>query len=386
MIRFATSLISTLGLLALVVLQVACNCEEVPYVESLVDEEPPPPATNRGFYVDMALDSQDRVWLAYQDRDATSLNLALGSGDPVEFTHWPADGQGEVSGGLLMGNFDGGFYATVAVDGADVPHAAHWDQEDGRLRYVTKSGDTITAETVDTGGVGEFASIGIYGGEPIIAYHTAAGSLKAASKSNGAWSTETVDLGDLTEEGEAAGATAADVGSYADLLVSANGTTVHIAYYDAANGNLKVASGSPGSWTVSTWAGDGDGNRGAWPNLSEVDGNLYVAFQDLDQHDLLFGRWLGSSLEFEVVDSGEFVGADAATAWTEAGAVLMYHDGVNNDAKLAVQGNGVWTISTHMEDGAVGFHNGLALGADGRLSWACLNHTTTDVHFQRFSL
>jgi hypothetical protein len=114
---------------------------------------------------------------------------------------------------------------------------------------------------------------------------------------------------------------------------------------------------------------------------------LWVAFQDLDKNDLLFGSWNGTGVEPVLVDGGDFVGADAAIAWVSDLPVLMYHDGVNNDAKLARQdSDGNWTISTHMADGAVGFHNNLAVDASGRVNWACFDHTRTDIVFQRFSL
>jgi len=365
-----------LFLLAAGLVLASCECSDSAITEPPSDPTPAP-AYNRGFYLDMALDSAGNPWLAYQDRDHTALFVAQGSGDPIAFSHQSVDGKGEVQGGLLVGNFDAGYYASIALDSGDIPHVAHWDKDDGRLRYGTDSGEGWMLETVDTGSVGQFTSIGIRQGAPVIAYYDyGAGSLKVAHKSEGQWSTETVDAGD--------GSTSSATGKYADLLVGANGT-IHVAYYDEVLGELRVASGTPGNWSISTWYSSESGKAGAWPNLSEHGGSLYASFQDLGANALMFGRWTGSQLDATVVHSGEFIGADSATAWIGDSPTIMYHDGVNNDAILAVNTGSGWTHSTHMGDGAHGFHNSLETGPTGQLNWAGFNHSTTDIEFQRFS-
>jgi hypothetical protein len=100
----------------------------------------------------------------------------------------------------------------------------------------------------------------------------------------------------------------------------------------------------------------------------------------------MFGRWTGSDLDASMVHAGEFIGADSATAWLGENPVIMYHDGVNNDALLAVTDSDGWAHTVHMGDGAHGFHNSLVIGSDGQLNWAGFNHSTTDIEFQRFSL
>jgi hypothetical protein len=372
-----TARLKSLASLSAVTLLAACTCSDQAIGEAPLDPTPAP-SFNRGFYVDMALDSTGSPWLAYQERDMTALYVARGSGDPITFAHESVDGEGEVQGGLLVGNFDAGYYASIALDAGDVPHVAHWDKDGDRLRYATNSGEGWLVENVDVGNVGQFTSIGIRQGEPIIAYYDyGAGSLKVAIKSGGAWTTETVDAGD--------GSTASATGKYTDLLVSDNGV-VHIAYYDEAAGELRVASGSPGGWEIATWYSSEDGKTGAWPNLSEHGGSLYASFQDLAGKALMFGRWTGAQLDAEVVHSGEFIGADSATAWVGDSPAIMYHDGINNDAILAVNGGAGWSHSVHRGDGAHGFHNSLAVSGSGQLNWAGFNHSTTDIEFQRFSL
>lgn len=355
-----------------------CGCNEPVEPEPTPTPEPTPePQYNRGYYLDMDLDSQGRVWLAYQDRDTTSLMAARGTGSPVEFEHFQVEGQGEVIGGLLTGNFDGGNYATIAVDSSDRPHVAHWDREDDRLRYAVRAGGAWDTTNAATSG-GQFASLDLVGGtDPIISYYDG-GELAVAWKTGDSWDDEVVDAGEPGPE-----EIPADVGKYSDLMVASDGT-VWIAYYDQANGDLKVASGGPGSWTVQVWLAEGD--VGQWPTLSEHGGDVYVAFLDVENKDLVFGRWTGAALETEIVDDGDFVGADSAVAWIGETAAIMYHDGVDNNAKLAVDDGAGWVVSTHMADGAVGFYNSLLGSESGQLTWACFDHTTTDIVFQRFSL
>ncbi|MCP4867642.1 MAG: hypothetical protein GY898_02860 [Proteobacteria bacterium] len=359
-----------------------CGCNEPPPEEEPPSEAPTPePQYNRGYYLDMDLDSQGRIWLAFQDRDNTALTLARGTGSPVELEVFAVEGQGEVISGLLTGNFDGGNYATVAVDSNDVPHAAHYDRENDRLRYAVKAGDEWDTANV-ANGTGQFASLGLIGGsDPIIAHYDGE-ALQVSWLDGGSWSTEEVDAG-TPGAGDDDDAPEANAGKYSDLMVASDGT-VYIAYLDVTNGDLKVASGGPGAWNVAAW--HSEGSVGAWPSLAENNGTIYVAFQDLENHDLVLGTWTGSALDVEIVDEGDFVGADSAIAWSGETMVIAYHDGVNNDALLATNDGSGWVLGTQMADGAVGFYNSLAGSDGGQLTWSCFDHTTTDIQIQRFSL
>jgi len=370
---------SLLRTLLLVVLSAAlpllggCNCEDTGEEPPTPEPPTPAPTYNRGFYLDMALDSQDRVWLAYQNAENTSLEVAQGSGNPFEWQRWTVDGQGEVVSGLLTGNYNAGNYASIALDGAGLPHVVHWDKDEDRLRWATKTDEGWDKFTVDEAG-GQFASLGIRNGNEAIVSYYSSGKLKVAVRANGAWTSETVDSGEEFE------GTPADVGQYSDLLVVDNGT-VYIAYYDAAAGNLKVAHGIPGNWNLAVWASEGD--VGQWPALSEEGDSVYISYLDAGNKDLVFGRWTGTSLETEVIDEADFVGADSAHSWVDGNATIVYHDGVNNDAKIATQSDENWDINTHMNSGAVGFFNSLATDSQGSLIWAGFNHTSTDIIVQR---
>lgn len=386
---------SRLGLiLSLLGVHASCQngCDTVEPTPTPSSEPTPEPEYDRGAWLDMDLDDQGRVWIAYQDLDATALFIGRGTGDPVTFQHWGVDGVGVVSGGLLTGNFDSGAHATIAVDSAGRAHAAHFDLEDKRLRYAAGDGEAWDTETVDDSGTdtGRWSSIGLVNDAPIIAYYDkASGDLKAAQLSGGDWQTEVVDSGAGTtigggDDDDSAGeeqVVNADVGAYADLHVADNGL-VWIAYYDATRGALKVARGSFGNWTILTL--DDDGDVGQWPSLASAGGTLHVAYHDVGSQNLLYGTWDGSNFERETVDASPFVGADSAIALVGGDPVIAYQDSRNNDAKLARRSGGAWTTEVHAADGALGFHNSLLVGTDGRLNWSCYDHTRTEIVFQRF--
>jgi hypothetical protein len=373
------SLLQLLCLVLPLVVVAGCSCQGDDD-DSATPAPEPEVEHDWGYYVDMDIDSQGRVWLAYQEADDKSLVAARGTGDPVEFEHWTVDGHGEVVNGILMGAFDAGNYASIAVDGNDAPHIAHWDADADKLKYSTRAGDAWENGTIDDGG--RFASLGIVDGNaPIVSYY-AGGKLKVAVWLGAGWSHEVVDEGTAPEVPEGDPEIEADVGQYSNLLVASDGT-VYVAYYDLANGDLKVARGGPDAWTIETWASEGD--VGAWPNMTEHDGAIWVAFQDVENKDLLLGRWLGAELVVELVDDSDFVGADSAMAWVGETKAIMYHDGVHNDAKLALDDGGGWVVTTHMADGAVGFFNNLAATSTGDLQWACFDHTRSEIVFQRFT-
>jgi len=349
------------------------------------DDDTEAPQYNRGYYLDMALDSEDRPWLAFREAEFGYLQVARGTGDPAVFdTVWDVDGQPDTSGPIPSGGFQGGYYASIAIDDSNAPHVAHWNQEDGGLRYATLVGDTWEAEDVETGEVGQFTDIILVDNLPFISYYDyGSGALRVARKTSTGWQSEEVDAGDVGADAVEAGLEAPDVGLYTNLFEDASGQ-IWLAYYDRANGDLKVARGGFGSWSVVATLGAGE-DTGAWPTLTEGGGEVYVAFQNLTTHNLWWGEL--SSVSAEAIDEGTFTGADSSIVWVDGNAVIVYQDSQNNDAKIAIQdGAGGWTLSTHMADGAVGFHNSVEVDSGGRLNWACFDHTRTDFVFQRFAL
>jgi hypothetical protein len=371
-------------------LAAGCACNEIdPGPEPTPEpvEPTPEPEYDRGYWLSMDLDSAGRPWLAFRENERGFLQVARGEGDPIAWTVWDVDGMADTSGPIPIGGFQGGWYASLVLDGSDVPHVSHWNQDDGGVRYATRAGDTWVGEDVDTGDLGKWTSIGLAAGAPAVAYYDVAGKrLKLAARgASGGWTAAVVDAGDIGPDGIAAEATEADVGEYADLLVDEAGT-IWIAYYDRTNGDLKIARGGVGSMEVVASYGAGE-NVGAWPSLSRSGGETYVAFQDVAKRNLLWGRVNGATLDVTLVDDNAFAGADADVAWAGDRAVVVYDDAQNNDTKIAIRdAAGTWTIDTLRAENAVGFHNNVAIDGEGRAVWSTFDHTKTNFVFDRFTL
>ena len=341
----------------------------------------------RGMWASMEIASDGEVLVAYYDYLEGALGLAHLGPSSTEFTHEQVDGFTYTTDtGLPVNPGDRGRYLDMALDASDTPHISYHDKDETSLMYTTWDGSQWTNETVDgtsgSASVGTFTSIALdASGNPGIAYYDAGdASLRFATKDVG-WTTEIVDEGELLDDAVAAEITEPDVGPYTHMVVEDG--TWWIAYYDRANSNLKLAHGTPGAWTLETVAGNGDGDKGAWPFLyAEGAGVFRVAFQDVGEQDLLVGRYEAAVLTAEVVDAGDFVGADSVIEIVGGGVRVHYFDGLDNDVKQAVDlGDGTWEVSTLISDGAVGFSNNLAFHS-GNMVTCSFNYTTGDLHYE----
>ncbi len=352
------------------------------------DSTPEPTELFRGLWASMEISSSGETVVAYYDYLEGGLAVARGTGG--SFSHEQVDGYTyETEGGLPVNPGDRGRYLDMVLDASDTPHIAYHDLDETSLMYSTWDGEAWTNETLDgtssSDTLGTFNSIALNGsGNPAIAYYDAGEKqLKLAYYSAG-WVDEIVDEGELLADGTAAELDEPDVGKYAHLVI--DGSTYWIAYYDVANGNLKLAHGTPGAWTIETMAGDGDGDRGAWPFIYvEAANTLRIAFQDVGEQDLLMGRYEAGAFSWVAVDTGDFVGADSIIADVGGGVRVHYFDGQDNDVKQAVDlGDGNWDISTLISDGAVGFSNNLAYH-DSKMKTCSFNYTTGDFHYEEIT-
>ncbi len=352
------------------------------------DTTPEPEEVFRGLWASMEISSSGEVLVAYYDYLEGGLGLARGTGG--SFTHEQVDGYTyETEGGLPVNPGDRGRYVDMALDSSDTPHMAYHDKDETTLMYSTWDGEAWTNEVLDgtssSDEVGTFASIALDGsGNPAIAYYDAGEKQLKLQYYSGGWMEDIVDEGELLADGVAAELDEADVGKYAHLLI--DGSTYWIAYYDVANGNLKLAQGTPGAWTIQTLAGDGDGDKGAWPHLFvESASVLRIAFQDVGEQDLLMGRYEAGAFSWIAVDTREFVGADSVIATVGSTVRVHYFDGQDNDVKQAIDlGDGTWDVSTILSDGAVGFSNNLVYH-DSKMKTCSFNYTTGDFHYEEIT-
>lgn len=291
---------------------------------------------DRGQYASMAIAADGTVWIAYKDALLDTLRLAWRDPATGTWESTAADGGGAPSG-------TGGTFASLALDATSHPVIVHYDTVNKDLRRVRYDGTGFEKSVVDEGADG--------------------------TDSSG----ETVE---------------ADVGRFARIIIQDG--VEYIAYYDAVNGDLKLAWGVDGDYTIEV-VDDGGGSRlaegggdvGQWPDLVVQDGNLWITYHDVGNQDLMMATGVPGAWTVERVDEGEFVGADSAVFLNGTQPSIAYFDGRNNDMKLATRvGDGWQTEQVTGDQGALGFHNEVVL-ARGAYWAACYDYTHRTVWFGR---
>ena len=285
-------------------------------------------AGDSGRYASMAIAASGQVWIAYQDTTNGTLKFAH-KGDGV----WEL-GVADVGGGSKS---DAGYWSALALDASGSPVVAHYDKGKGNLRVAHHNGSTFT---------GEIAAEG----EAFTPVDTGAGAEVVAG----------------------------NVGEYAEIFIASDGTE-HIAYYDRALGALRLASGTAGSYSVTTV--DDDGDVGQWPSIAMDGSTLWIAYQDVANQDLKVAHGTPGNFTTEVVDTGDHIGADTAMFLDNGAPGIVYFDGFANDMKLARKSGDGWTAETVAGDqGALGYHNETVKIGDSRFV-ACYDFTARAVFF-----
>lgn len=394
------SIVLSLALVSTAGLQVGCEgCKDEPQPDDDVSEDDDSATdddddttevdqTFRGLWASMEISSAGEVLIAFYDVDEGAVGLARSGDGGTSFSNEQVDGYTYTTdAGLPVNPGDRGMYVDMVLDSSDTPHLAYRDRDETSLMYATRDGEEWSTAVVDGGtgsaDAGTFNSIALDdAGHPGIAfYDVKEKALKFALK-DGSWADEIVDEGELLTDGLALELDEPDVGTYTHLLFQDGAWW--IAYYDVANGNLKLAHGTPGAWTIETLAGDGTGDVGAWPYLhpAGAPGVFWIALHDVTNQDLVLGRYEAGVLATQIVDDGAYVGADSVIAEVGGTIRIHYFDGYNNDVKQAIDnGDGTWTLSTLVSDGAVGYSNNLQFHG-GQMYICSFDYTTGDFHFE----
>jgi len=192
-------------------------------------------AARVGRYASIALDSQNKIHIAYYDEQNNDLKYATNSSGT--WTIQTLDRTGEV-----------GRFASLAVDSNDYVHISYYDGSTNHLKYAANAAGSWSYETVDNAiGVGRYTSIAIDSNSRIyISYADDANNdLKIAWNEGSGWNPETVD-------------NSGEVGTFSCIAVD-DDDTVHISYYDQTNTNLKYATNSSGSWSTEVVDADSAG-------------------------------------------------------------------------------------------------------------------------------
>jgi hypothetical protein len=363
----------------------ACQEQKIAPVDT---GEVVPFSNHWGKWLDMKSDSAGNPVVSYYDLTHGALGLATGEvaneevdGSAISWTHEEVDGYPNVQG---LDEGDRGSYSSLAITSTDKIWLAYYDTSLKTLRYATRENGSSdwTIGIADTGGggtpdAGKFASIALDANEyPVIShYDVFRGTLRVTHFNGTSFTGEIVDEGTDYDNGvEVVGK---DVGKFTSLQI-VNGVE-YIAYYDVAAGDLKLAHGTTGSYSVETV--DADGDVGQWTSLQVVDGTIYITYQDITNDQLKIAYGTAGNWNYQVIDQGAAIGADSELLSTSNGLVVVYHDGYNNDIKLARRNGTNWSVSTlGGTDMALGFHNEL-IEINGNLFAGCFDFTNQSVWF-----
>lgn len=361
---------------------------ELPNIEPITPPESAeaPPDHGSWLSLDTSPDGSVPV-MAYYDRELGALGFGIGTIDADGGVSWfyeKVDGYQAASG---LDSGDIGKYASLKVAPDGTVWIASYNATTRALRFARRVAGSYNIEApaqwvtgdIDVGpGVGEWASLDIASdGLPVVSYHDGLnGDLKVAklaadpgfdAEATYTWNVSTVyegapfavpsgdsDGGETVREG--------DAGEHTRLL--ADGANLYLAFYDRAEGSLRLAESQDDgtTWTVSRVAPaapDGSRDVGQWPSILVDQGDLVISYHDVGNQDLIVATRGGSGTwSTEVVDAGEFVGADSEIIRRGGTLQVVYFDGQTNDMRLASKSGSTWTRELlGGETSAVGFHN-----------------------------
>lgn len=374
-------------LLALLLPELACSETSVTKTGGVDEEEEtvvPPFSTDWGQWLSMAVMPDGRPAITFYDRDQGGIAFAIGTvtGSAVEWAFEPVDGYPD-SSGLDAG--DRGTYTSMVVADDGTVWAAFYDLGARVLRYakrdpVLKAWRTGTADIGDglEKDAGRFTSIALdASNNPVIVHHDeSVGKLRIARWDGARFVGSVYDHGEASftssDTGSSEEERPADVGEFAQIKIIDG--VEYIAYYDTANGNLKLGIGSD------IHIVDEAGNVGQWPDFDVIDGQIHIMYQDVENQTLKYATGAPGSWTYTVVDDAPYTGADAALYFSSGKPQVVYFEGQSNNMKHAKTDTSEWSTRTIAEDGAVGFHNEVVtIGSTSYV--ACYDYTQRNVYF-----
>lgn len=145
-----------------------------------------------------------------------------------------------------------------------------------------------------------------------------------------------------------------------DLVYSASGT-LHFAYYDSVEGNLKYAWRPSGGQWSDVQIIDDSADVGRYCSIAvDASGNPGMAYYDQTHQDLKYAKWDGSQWTIQVVDSTGKTGIRPSLAFDPKGLPgISYRDGTNQDLKFATLSGAYWSRRIIDSSGDVGRYSSL---------------------------
>lgn len=309
-----------------------------------------------GMFSSQAIDSEDRVHIAYLDSTNRSLKYAVLNNSIWNIT--TVDNSVDVFCGI-----------SLALDSSMNPHISYidWSYD---LYYAHKTGISWSIEYVtSTGppsGTGESSSIAMDSSDNphILFLRTDTGEAVYASKSMGSWSFETIET--------------PGNGHWVSLVMDSSDTP-HASYAQTTLKDLKYATKAGGVWTNETV--DFIGEVGYMASLClDSSEQPRIAYLDLGNTHLKYAAKVNGSWIVETVDSS------SSTGWYSSVDVnLMDRPGIayeSGGGKLtyAFKSSGTWEIETVDSDGDA-WDTSLVFDPEGRPSISYYDHTKADLKY-----
>ena len=327
------------------------------------------------------------AWTLTNVATGTSQNVALvmaGSAWHVAYYDTAADDLRYASNtirGLALVNDSvdikggAGNYTSVAVDAAGTPHAAYRDYDNSTLKYARKVGGVWYRTQADTSAsVGSWVSIVAAPDGIHIAHRDSTNTaLRHTQLVSGTFTTEFVD-------------NAANVGEYTDMAVAPNGT-LHIAYRDASNSQLKEAYRLAGSTTWVTSIPDTVGSVGTYASVAvDRNGDVHLGYRNSSDTDTKYTNNVGKSLGlWNLPVTAEAVGNAGTYASlvvdNDTNAYIAFKYTSTNDLRVATNASPshAWTSTSIETSGNVGGYASLARSGLKNLYLGYKDQTNNDV-------
>jgi len=263
-----------------------------------------------------------------------------------------------------------GGYNSMILDPAGYPHITYtdWDPAyDLKYAYQDGTGWHVEVANGSANHTGQYSAVGLdqtngwpvashldwTNGDLLLAYQMNPTTRGGGGPDAPVWVSQVVD-------------SAGYVGEYTALRVDST-NTIHIAYYDSSNRDLKYARGKAGgAWVVTTV--DSAGEVGQYTALDlDAANRPHIAYYDNTNHDLRYAYFNGSFWTIQTVDSEGYVGLwNSLRVDVNNYPHIAYYDATNRDLKYAYLDVTGWHSAAVATTGDTGRYPSLVLDSAGR--------------------